>query len=230
MKLSLVVLFNLSRADEVIQGPNDECTSADIGETCHSLCDYQFDECLHECNHDLACYEACIETDAKCTNMCPCYKHCWDGCPCEHHSQWCPNETCQSENAISFKHCVHETEELFMQCTFSCDAFDLACHQQCTADYNDNLQKCPCGAQCPDGCPCDHWNCHAEEQPAAHDDIHLLMLNPTDKSTPQWLNMRVTLLDNELDGLIEDKKELQIKRHSLFESHYSNMCGFKLKG
>ena len=231
MKLSQLFAFGLScEAEEVVQGPNEECTSAEIGATCHSVCDYQFDECLHGCNHDLTCFDACIETDAKCTNMCPCYANCWEGCPCEQHSQWCPNETCQNANEIPFKYCVHETEELFVQCTFSCDVFDLVCHQQCAGDYSANLQKCPCGAQCPDGCPCEHWNCHAEEPPAAHDDIHLLMLNPSDTSTPNWLNMRVTLLDNDLDGLIEDKKELQINRHELFQQKRSNMCGFKLQG
>ena len=68
-------------------------------------------------------------------------------------------EACQRDNAEAYKLCLHHNEEVFIQCSFDCSAYDLECHHRCTDGYLVNIEKCPCGTECAHGCPCDSWTC-----------------------------------------------------------------------
>ena len=135
---------------------SDSCNSTSEAQTCRSKCDTDYRDCIIHCSHSISCAESCINDTEECISFCPCYGDCPNGCPCPHYTVWCPDESCQRKNEISFDYCINENEETFIQCTFSCSPFDIVCHQNCTEDYTRNLTKCPCGELCPDGCPCSH--------------------------------------------------------------------------
>ena len=114
-------------------------------------------------------------------------------------------------------------------CTNHCEPFDLTCHQLCAVTYNNDLKKCPCGEFCSDGCPCKEWECHDEELPSDHDHIHLLILNPDDKSEPNLKQIKVSFIDR--DTFLEEKShQVQLKKPSIFQTKRHNMCSFVHKG
>ena len=108
---------------------NQECESSVQGTACRHDCDHRFQECIYHCNHDIECAGKCIDQDEYCINDCPCYQECWEGCPCDYYTIWCPDETCHTNNEISFKYCTKETEVDFVECTYLCVPFDLLCQQ-----------------------------------------------------------------------------------------------------
>ena len=34
---------------------------------------------------------------------------------------------------------------------------DFACYGYCSREFGDNIEKCPCGVNCPIGCPCEEY-------------------------------------------------------------------------
>ena len=230
MKLSLLVSSVNCQFEELNRELPEGCLSEYEAKACHSNCDLIFKECIKHCNHDISCAEECITEDDACTASCPCYVNCPGGCPCPEYSIWCPDKTCQKEHEVSFNYCVSEMEDVFIQCTFNCDPFDLQCHQSCATDYNNDLKKCPCGELCPDGCPCDKWSCHSEKPPMDHDDIHLLILNPEDdKSQPNSQQLKVSFFDFDTK-LVEESHEVQLEKPSVFQTKRHNMCSFMNNG
>ena len=210
----------------------DGCLSETEANTCHTNCDVHFKDCIKECNHNISCAEGCINEDEACTASCPCFENCPGGCPCPYYTVWCPDRSCQKEHEVSFNYCVNDMEDKFIECGLKCDPFDLTCHQSCASEYNNDLKKCPCGELCQDGCQngkCPEWNCHGDEPPSDHDDIHLLILNPSDSSTPKSKQIKVSIFDKDIE-VVEQSHEVELEKHRLFETSRGSMCSFVNKG
>lgn len=50
-------------------------------------------------------------------------------------------------------------EDEYAACTLACSIGDLLCVGQCSRQFNENLELCPCQSQCPHGCPCPEFEC-----------------------------------------------------------------------
>ena len=48
---------------------------------------------------------------------------------------------------------------MYNACVVSCSTGDLTCNSNCLRDYTSNLELCPCQPGCPNGCPCDIYQC-----------------------------------------------------------------------
>ena len=42
----------------------------------------------------------------------------------------------------------------YTACIINCAPADFSCYGYCSREFEENTQKCPCGAKCPTGCPC----------------------------------------------------------------------------
>lgn len=50
-------------------------------------------------------------------------------------------------------------DRLYNVCVVSCSTGDFACNGNCFREYTNNLELCPCQSGCPNGCPCDVYEC-----------------------------------------------------------------------
>ena len=49
----------------------------------------------------------------------------------------------------------------YTECTSLCQPGDFVCIAVCNREYNENIENCPCNANCPRGCPCENYFCDA---------------------------------------------------------------------
>ena len=97
--------------------------------------------------------------DPLCKVECPCHTNCPQGCPCP---GWqCPCEI-RGENHLEHEKCKSVADEHQAKCLKGCHVGDSRCIQLCTVGYTNELNNCPCGKNCPDGCPCDIWECDGD--------------------------------------------------------------------
>ena len=130
--------------------------------------------------------------------------------------------------------CRKEADLVLRQCTWECEAFNINCQFDCLDQFSDNLEKCPCGDKCSDGCPCDEWSCHlAEEEPEdRHDHIHMLILNPKQSVDypaigvePTSSAIKVSLVD--LDIMIDERQhEVTIEVDDSWQAYSARACNF----
>ena len=89
-------------------------------------------------------------------SSCPCFPDCESGCDgCQSAFCMCRND----ESNPDFLLCKEEFEEVYTECTASCGIGEYLCISTCVREYEDNLEKCPCQADCPHGCPCPIYEC-----------------------------------------------------------------------
>lgn len=50
-------------------------------------------------------------------------------------------------------------DQLYNLCVLSCSTGDFACNGKCFREYTQNLELCPCQSGCPNGCPCEVYEC-----------------------------------------------------------------------
>ena len=48
-------------------------------------------------------------------------------------------------------------------CIFQCQYDDIICLTSCRQHFESDMEKCPCGKQCPNGCPCPEYQCSTKE-------------------------------------------------------------------
>jgi len=71
--------------------------------------------------------------------------------------------------------CVDQCDYDFVQCWLACDG-DQQCTRKCASLEEDCLNKCPCHLLCPNGCPCEEYECqrcedlHGDEMQKCNDD------------------------------------------------------------
>ena len=53
--------------------------------------------------------------------------------------------------------------DIYNQCITSCPPADFVCISTCAREFDENKNKCPCQAGCPNGCPCPDYQCPAIE-------------------------------------------------------------------
>ena len=84
------------------------------------------------------------------------------------------------------------------KCTNEC-RFDFNCQLSCIAGFKENMQKCPCGEDCIEGCPCNEWLCYLnEEEEDVHDHIYMIVFNPKrDSQSPTSRTIKVSLIDRD---------------------------------
>ena len=65
-------------------------------------------------------------------------------------------------NHLEHEKCKSNADEIQAKCLKGCHVGDSRCIQLCTVGYTNELNNCPCGKNCPDGCPCDIWECEGD--------------------------------------------------------------------
>ena len=142
-----------------------------MANSCISACQYNYQRCIGICNADSTCAFECNSDFIDCENGCPCFQDCPQGC--EH----CNNGFCKCQDryrnpdyiecegkvknylplllSFTFFPGAQKSFELeYSKCIVTCAPADFACYGFCSREFEENTQKCPCGASCPTGCPC----------------------------------------------------------------------------
>ena len=123
---------------------------------CANFCDDIEEQCLTACDGDSFCDFDCRVDGADCTYHCPCYTGCPTGC------RGCTSAFCKCidyESSPDFLACEKHYEDIYTACIVSCDAGDFRCLATCTRDLDQSLLDCPCQSNCPNGCPCEKYEC-----------------------------------------------------------------------
>ena len=98
-----------------------------------------------------------------CVNRCPCQAECSKGC----HD--CPHPICSCKNPSTlpdYQLCEDEVNSKLLECINNCGD-DLACVSQCSRQFDQDFNQCPCNEDCPGGCPCPNYECTATTTTAA---------------------------------------------------------------
>ena len=114
---------------------------------------------MGSCSGNKTCVFDCDYQAAACTNSCPCFDGCPDGC------DGCLTPFCKCyyyESNPNYVQCSDFYERLYSICILNCSAGDLLCMASCSRDLETNLEECPCRSQCPNGCPCPSYDCPEE--------------------------------------------------------------------
>jgi len=133
------------------------CPDYEFGTRCVSICDDEKSKCRDGCDEsDSVCaFECSLEMD-QCIQSCPCFSECLDGC------SDCANSMCvcaHPNDNPDYVHCVALVDSVYVECLLSCQAGDVHCVSICGQNYSRMLHECPCQDGCPNGCPCDAYEC-----------------------------------------------------------------------
>ena len=71
----------------------ETCPDSELGEVCSSRCAQRLIDCIIQCSDD-SCRQECNRAEIECTNSCPCYSQCPDGC------KLCFNPICSEDIGI----------------------------------------------------------------------------------------------------------------------------------
>ena len=94
--------------------------------------------------------------------VCPCFAQCPDGC------KGCSNTFCNCadlENNVDYLECEFLVDGAYTECIVECDKTDSVCLTDCSRQYADQIEQCPCKSNCPDGCPCPDFECSTTTVP-----------------------------------------------------------------
>ena len=78
----------------------------------------------------------------------------------------CPSEFCTCRNFEEnpdYIGCMDDYELVYKKCMTDCDQNDALCYATCNREYGENIEKCPCKSDCPNGCPCPEYDCSETE-------------------------------------------------------------------
>merc|ERR1711953_10640 len=130
---------------------NENCPVEERESACVRQCSSDYDFCKNNCNENGFCEDNCSRDMFDCGNSCPCHTDCFAGCiGCQSHV--CDTCFIPDENE-DFKRCVSTAERDYVHCLSFCSS-DSICSSQCLEIYSAEIRRCPCGAECPGGCPC----------------------------------------------------------------------------
>ncbi|CAG5109592.1 Oidioi.mRNA.OKI2018_I69.chr2.g4112.t1.cds [Oikopleura dioica] len=236
--MALPVFDNFARESFFHQLPklNETCTDLDLGEICSTSCGNDLLACLGNCqNGDALCENSCVREGFDCIDGCPCHIDCPAGC------QDCPADICNicafpEENEEHIK-CLADLEQELMECIGNCGG-NSSCLTLCTVEYSQNILDCPCEENCPNGCPCPHYEC---EDPEAEELNSVLIMHGESGRDPALANfqsftqdLKVSWYHNGPDRLEFSAKEgcsvLYKGRNYLFGGWYVNFEGGKEHG
>ena len=141
---------------------------------CTTYCLDVENDCREACDANSTCINECDESLISCLTHCPCRSECPNGC------NGCSGVFCQCQNADSneeyleceviFFICFIQLgylmffvkahfDHLYNVCVVSCPTGDFTCNANCFREYTSNLEFCPCQSGCPNGCPCNVYQC-----------------------------------------------------------------------
>ena len=126
---------------------------------CIESCADSRQNCLNSCGHDTICGYDCDYLAASCTNSCPCFENCPSGC------ENCPSSFCACQdvaNSPDFISCKEKIEQEYSACILACEAGDFLCLAMCSRQLDEDMIQCPCQEGCPNGCPCQNYECETE--------------------------------------------------------------------
>ena len=115
---------------------------------------------------------------SSCIVSCPCMENCPSGCQncttafcsCRDYESNPDYITCSDQYELLYTRCLLGTvysnylkQHLFWHSDKTthkgCPHQDIDCLAQCSRDYDENIENCPCRANCPTGCPCPGFQC-----------------------------------------------------------------------
>ena len=131
---------------------NLTCDDVEMADKCFMVCDREWNDCLDKCETNDCKFE-CHFNQNQCTDNCPCMRNCPNGC------ENCGFCACyEIESNQDFINCRNDLEESYITCLAEC-SHDPVCMSDCLRIYDQSLEKCPCGEECPNGCPCEGYEC-----------------------------------------------------------------------
>ena len=86
---------------------------------------------------------------------------------CQNGCEGCPNPICQCkdpDHEPDYLICKEYYEAVFLICSKECNN-ELDCVLNCSRDLDIDLKKCPCKENCPNGCPCEQYECPLSTTP-----------------------------------------------------------------
>merc|ERR1719394_671364 len=157
-----LVILKLTRASESnFVDPN--CPDYDLSLICTGKCDDQYLQCISSCGSDSNCLMDCNRDSVACSGSCPCHTDCVGGC------SGCENPTCSScndaTNDNNLDACLSKNGKTLGQCIVECQN-DSGCKSACVTNFENEYANCPCQENCPNGCPCDNYQCDLPEKKA----------------------------------------------------------------
>ena len=141
----------------------------DERDCCEDKCEDKWDSCKDTCtgSEPELCRDDCLEDYVECYDSCPCHTECRNGCPCNNeltstNGDCCGNsgidhpelEECEliwgDESEACRDHCSADTQI----CLNACQDDNEDCREDCREHNRVCVSRCPCYAECPNGCPC----------------------------------------------------------------------------
>jgi len=138
------------------------CVDYELAVKCMDQCFAGQQPCIDQCDDDMCRYN-CYSAQQDCINRCPCQAECSKGC----HD--CPHPICSCKNPSTlpdYQLCEDEVNSKLLECINNCGD-DLACVSQCSRQFDQDFNQCPCNEDCPGGCPCPNYECTATTTTAA---------------------------------------------------------------
>lgn len=153
---------------------------------CHT-----YSQCNFQCDYEVAI----------CYNSCPCFANCKQGC------ENCNTRFCKCYNIGSNEHyiaCQKSIRSSYDKCLLACPVGSYSCFAKCVKVYHDGIEKCPCGASCPDGCPCPLFNCTTSEVVDTQDeDVEVTTNQPVTEQLKLPTNTTVLVLSRNRAVLLD---------------------------
>ena len=171
----------------------ENCPDKDKAQLCEDSCVQDLITCLEDCGGSESCIAECSRAEATCIEACPCHIDCPAGCAgCV--SPFC---TCADfEDNLDYQECKKAADNEAGICADECDIDDVDCIVKCYTDRVDQIKECPCQEKCPNGCPCDNYEC--QHGPIDITDKAVLVLNTY---TPYSGAILLDFNGKEIDGL-----------------------------
>jgi len=139
---------------------NPACPTENAAINCENDCISANVECIQNCNGSQDCMRQCSRDFGVCSDDCPCYANCYNGCPCSYESEYC--EACESRFEDEHVICRKINMQHLDMCLDKCETFDKTCENDCFVEYHYETRYCPCMDYCPNGCPCDGFDCNSK--------------------------------------------------------------------
>ena len=73
-----------------------------------------------------------------------------------------------------FRFCMDVAWYQLEECVASCTVDDPTCNADCSREYYDFHEKCPCRSKCPRGCPCPEYDCEKANSVLVRDSLLIL--------------------------------------------------------
>ena len=136
---------------------SDQCPDDELSHQCARECYSLVQACQDQCGQlmDYHCMSECDFELEECIQFCPCHTGCPDGC------SGCNTPFCQCNDKTAnpdYNNCIEQLDEVYIKCVIDCN-YDSTCLSGCLRDHDENITYCPCNENCPNGCPCQNYEC-----------------------------------------------------------------------